>query len=157
MTLGWFNYRTFDATEFEKREKVENGDFSWIIPGKFIAMSAPHATNYDAVGLRRFTPEDYVPEFNRLGVKVVIRLNNETYAGSRFTSLGIDMHELFFVDGTCPSEDIVNRFLDISESTDGAIAVHCKAGLGRTGTLIGVYAMKHHKFPAREFIAWNRI
>jgi cell division cycle 14 len=31
------------------------------------------------------------------------------------------------------------------------------AGLGRTGTLIGAYLMKHFKFTAAEVIAWLRI
>lgn len=31
------------------------------------------------------------------------------------------------------------------------------AGLGRTGTLIGCYLMKHYKFTAAETIAWLRI
>lgn len=37
------------------------------------------------------------------------------------------------------------------------MAVHCKAGLGRTGCLIASYAMKHYKFPAAFFIGWIRI
>lgn len=53
--------------------------------------------------------------------------------------------------------EIVNKFLQISEQTEGALAVHCKAGLGRTGTLIACYAMKHYRFPAAEFIGWIRI
>ena len=28
--------------------------------------------------------------------------------------------------------------------------MHCKAGLGRTGCLIGCYIMKHYKFSAEE-------
>jgi len=31
------------------------------------------------------------------------------------------------------------------------------AGLGRTGTLIDCYLMKHYKFTAPEAIAWTRI
>lgn len=64
---------------------------------------------------------------------------------------------MYFTDGTAPSLDIVDKFLELAESTDGVIAVHCKAGLGRTGTLIGCYAMKHYQWNAADFIGWIRI
>ncbi|RYY87723.1 hypothetical protein EON63_03625 [archaeon] len=37
------------------------------------------------------------------------------------------------------------------------LAVHCKAGLGRTGTCIACYIMKHYKWTAEEIIGWMRI
>uniref|UniRef100_A0A1I8I139 protein-tyrosine-phosphatase n=1 Tax=Macrostomum lignano TaxID=282301 RepID=A0A1I8I139_9PLAT len=66
-------------------------------------------------------------------------------------------YDLFFVDGSCPTDDIMQEFLRISEETQGAVAVHCKAGLGRTGTLIACYLMKHYRMTAAESIAWCRI
>jgi len=64
---------------------------------------------------------------------------------------------LIFPDGTPPPIDIVDKFLDLVENEPGAVAVHCKAGLGRTGSLIACYAMKHYRFSAPDFIAWIRI
>jgi cell division cycle 14 len=35
--------------------------------------------------------------------------------------------------------------------------VHCKTGLGQTGTLIALWLMRRRGFGAREAIAWLRI
>eukprot|EP00811_Abedinium_folium_P034274 NODE_716_length_2810_cov_3.767052.p1 GENE.NODE_716_length_2810_cov_3.767052~~NODE_716_length_2810_cov_3.767052.p1 ORF type:complete len:664 (-),score=220.63 NODE_716_length_2810_cov_3.767052:518-2509(-) len=45
----------------------------------------------------------------------------------------------------------------MAETTSGAIAVHCRSGLGRTATLIGAYAIRHLGFGARSFIGWARM
>ena len=64
---------------------------------------------------------------------------------------------MYYLDGSNPPIKILRKFLEVCEQTTGAIGVHCKAGLGRTGTCIGCYCMKHHKFTAAEIIAWFRI
>merc|ERR550532_1584172 len=37
------------------------------------------------------------------------------------------------------------------------LAVHCKAGLGRTRSCVGCYMMKHYAWTAQDVIAWLRI
>lgn len=155
--LGWFNYETFDVCEYEHYERVENGDLNWVIPGIFLAFSGPSATSTDDEGCTSYTPEDYVLIFKALGIKLVIRLNKQQYDRKRFTHRGLNHVDMYFMDGSCPSRDIINRFLEVSEKASCGIAVHCKAGLGRTGSLIGCYAMKHYRFPAAYWIGWNRI
>lgn len=155
--LRWFDYKSFNVQDYDYNEKVENGDFNWIIPGKFLAFSSPAPSPTDPDGWRTWTPDDYVPVFRRLGITTVVRLNKKTYDSNQFVRQGIKHHDLYFLDGSCPSEAIVRNFLQIAEAEEGKIAVHCKAGLGRTGTLIGCYAMKHFNFPARDFIGWIRL
>jgi len=74
----------------------------------------------------------------------------QQYERRLFTQAGLEHHDLYFPDGTCPPDSILTEFLSIAESERGAIAIHCKAGLGRTGTLIGCYLMKHYGFTAPE-------
>lgn len=59
---------------------------------------------------------------------------------------GMRHYELYFMDGSPPPEEILRKFLEVAESETGAIAVHCKAGLGRTGSLIASYIIKHYRF-----------
>jgi cell division cycle 14 len=104
-----------------------------------------------------FTPEDYVPIFKKLGVNLVVRLNKPQYDKTKFTKQGIKHSDLYFIDGSTPPDNIVNDFLNMAESEKGGIAIHCKAGLGRTGSLIALYCMKHFGFPPAAFIGWIRI
>uniref|UniRef100_A0A915JW10 protein-tyrosine-phosphatase n=1 Tax=Romanomermis culicivorax TaxID=13658 RepID=A0A915JW10_ROMCU len=158
--------------------KVENGDLNWIIPRKILAFCGPHLRSTDEDGRRnnvipvhslpfvifhfrlgypRHSPETYFDYFKKHNVTNIVRLNRKVYESSRFTEAGFRHDDLFFVDGSTPSNAIVLKFIKLIEDSSGAVAVHCKAGLGRTGTLIACYMMKHYGFTAPECMAWIRI
>lgn len=79
------------------------------------------------------------------------------YDERKFTDNGISHYHLQFPDGTCPPENILKKFIHLAEAEPGALAVHCKAGLGRTGVLICCYMMKHFGFTAEESLGYIRI
>ncbi|XP_047237287.1 dual specificity protein phosphatase CDC14B isoform X4 [Girardinichthys multiradiatus] len=157
LQYGWLDFSNFDVEEYEHYERAENGDFNWIIPGKFLAFSGPHPKSKIENGYPLHAPEAYIPYFRKHNITTIVRLNKKMYDARRFTDSGFEHHDLFFVDGSTPNDIIVRKFLNICENAEGAIAVHCKAGLGRTGTLIACYMMKHYSLTAAEAIAWIRI
>ena len=77
-------------------------------------------------GYTLHSPETYLPYFKTHNVSAVVRLNKKIYDANRFVRAGLSHYDLFFIDGSTPSDEIVNQFLQLSEEAPGALAVHCK-------------------------------
>ena len=168
--LGWVEFGSdgFDLEEYQHLDSPLNADLHEIVPGKFLAMRGPRDNTTGALwedmvrsdgtfSHREFSPEHYVEILPQFDVQVVVRLNAPQYSKKTFVDAGIAVADLFFEDCTPPPVDVVAKFLAIAEALPGALAVHCQAGLGRTGTLIALYMMKHYGFSARAAIGWLRI
>ncbi|KAK0181131.1 hypothetical protein PV327_003439 [Microctonus hyperodae] len=154
VSLGFFNFDDFNLSEYDKYEKLKYGDLNWIVPLKFIAFAGPNTKPQSAYR----PPEHYYNYFIKNNVMAIVRLNDkETYDSNRFMKIGIQHYDMFMPDGSDPSRKILNQFLYLAETSDRPIAVHCQAGLGRTGSLISAYLIKHYRMTAREAIAWMRI
>jgi len=169
----------FDLDEYEMYERVESGDFNWISP-HFLAFASPMH-----LPVERFAPEsehfaslprsietvdahkhlpapfkEVLKHFSQKNIGLVVRLNSALYSPSWFEALGIQHLDMIFEDGTCPPLTTVRKFIRLAHEMINVrkkgIAVHCKAGLGRTGCLIGAYLIYRHGFTANEVIAYMR-
>ena len=172
MQLGWVRHPRRGSSsrqwgdvnieEYRYYDNPYNGDLHEVVPGKFIAFKGPvkmgpHNYRDTATGLRTFSPSYYADIFHEMGVSTIIRLNEPRYDAKVFTSQGFQHFDLEFEDCTRPPDDVVLDFLRIVDGAPGVIAVHCHAGLGRTGTLIALWLMRTHKFDAREAMGWLRV
>ncbi|KAJ3503341.1 hypothetical protein NM208_g16534 [Fusarium decemcellulare] len=169
----------FDLDQYERFERVEHGDFNWITP-HFLAFASPqHAPvakitedselysqlpkTLAAVEAHPTLPQPFknvLKHFSEKSIGLVVRLNSALYSPSYFEALGIQHLDMIFDDGTCPSLTTVRKFIRLAHETitvrKKGIAVHCKAGLGRTGCLIGAYLIYRHGFTANEVISFMR-
>ncbi|KAG5519268.1 hypothetical protein PMAC_001893 [Pneumocystis sp. 'macacae'] len=156
------NIKNLDLEEYETYERVEYGDLNWITP-HFIAFASPVQPGYGSHSNKKsiITPTftSILDYFSSHRVGLVIRLNKPLYDKKQFENLGLEHIDMFFEDGTCPDLEVVRKFCGLAEEMlekDLAVAVHCKAGLGRTGCLIGAYLIYKYSFTANEVIAYMR-
>ncbi|DBA02557.1 TPA: hypothetical protein N0F65_011029 [Lagenidium giganteum] len=154
-----WSYDTFSLEDYEHDDLLEHGDMNWLLPGKLLAFSGPQRQRVALDhGRSTLLAEDYAKLFKHRGITCVVRFNEaSTYDRRAFVNIGIRHLDMEYADGGVPSDDILNKFLRTVAREPGAVAVHCKAGLGRTGTHIAAYLMLKHRFSAAEAIAWCRI
>lgn len=149
--------RSFNLEEYEQYERVDQGDLN-ILANDFIPFASPKQSRPGAPLNEPF--KKVLEFFIKSDVNLVVRLNSHLYDKREFTKRGIQHIDMIFEDGTCPTMDFVHKFIGAAEtiiSKGGKVAVHCKAGLGRTGCLIGAYLIYTHGFTASECIAYMRI
>jgi cell division cycle 14 len=131
MRLRWYVPSEFNLADWWKYEQVVHGDMNWIIPRKLVAFATPYQTSVLPGNCRVATPRDLIPVFKSAGVTTIVRLCHRFYDEAVFKQAGFKFQEMFFADGSTPCDSIRDQFLDLCESPE-VIAVHCKAGLGRT-------------------------
>lgn len=151
--------RGFNLEEYELYERVDQGDFNEIGPN-FVAFASPQQSDYEiARGEINYPFQQVLNYFETHSVKLVVRLNSHLYDKGEFENRGIKHVDMVFEDGTCPTMEFVKAFIGAVEGViaeKGKVAVHCKAGLGRTGCLIGAHLIYTHGFTAQECIAYMR-
>jgi len=151
MHNGLCDMNEFDVEDYEYYEKVENGDWNWLTPN-FIAFASPLDTNYvkrekeareslpsqsplasstsSNHALQRKLPTPFLnclDYFEKNNIRLVIRLNNQLYDRNTFVERGIDHMEMYFDDGTNPTDEIVRLFIDTVDKVieeGGVVAVH---------------------------------
>ncbi|CAG60577.1 uncharacterized protein GVI51_I08921 [Nakaseomyces glabratus] len=162
---GLIDLHSFNLETYERYEHVENGDFNVLTPD-FIAFASPQE-DPKVLSSGTLTPKSHLNQpfrsvlnfFANNNVHLVVRLNSHLYNKKHFEDVGIQHLDLIFEDGTCPDMSIVKNFVGAAETIirrGGKIAVHCKAGLGRTGCLIGAHLIYTYGFTANECIGFLR-
>ena len=116
----------------------------WVLPGVLAGMPMPfvHPERRMAGGGTLTAFSDELPMLQSAGVRAVVSLLNIPSDAPIFESAGFAFLCLPVPDGGAPTmeqaEEFI-RFVTKQRAAQRPVAVHCEAGLGRTGTLLATY------------------
>ncbi len=137
--------QNFDLTEEEKRQVILP-NFSWLEEHKLAAM--PYPESGDAFTL-----------LWQMGIRVLINLTEEPLPEDILTNVGILAEHIPVVDFTAPTlKQVENALAKIHFYLEKnmPVAVHCMAGLGRTGTVLACYLVGEGKYANEAITAIRR-
>src|SRR5215472_729157 len=116
----------------------------WVIPGVLAGMPMPfiHPERRLNLGGTLTAYEDELPVLYSAGIRAVVSLLNIPSDAAIFESAGFSFLCLPVPDGGAPTLEqaaIFIRFVEDERKAQLPVAVHCEAGIGRTGTMLAAY------------------
>ncbi|MCA9640832.1 MAG: dual specificity protein phosphatase family protein [Polyangiaceae bacterium] len=107
--------------------------FKWVIPGALAGMGKP--------GL--LAPlEDELAAIAMAGISMLLTLTNESFSPSELSPFGLEARHFPIEDMGIPTVSNAIRLCRTIEKAlerGDRVAVHCHAGLGRTGSMLAAY------------------
>ena len=125
---------------------------------KFLIMDAPRQGNLHL----------YIKKMRKHHVTDVVRVCEPTYHGDELSSAGIRLHEMEYKDGTSPSKELIQTWLQLVEKTffkspppadpsqNACIAIHCVAGLGRAPQMVAIALIEFANMDPVEAVSFIR-
>jgi len=156
---GLYLPETFDDNVYSQVGRRDAEDLHYCTP-TLAAFSAPSKTSEKvSPWASSKTAADYAPLFAARGIRDVVTLSEDSddYPEKAFTAHGVRHRSLSFPEYGHPPCEVVEDFVALMRAAPGAVAVHCSDGRGRTGELLGVYLMIHHRCSASEALGWLRV
>jgi protein-tyrosine phosphatase len=128
-------------------------------PGPTSLEGVPNFRVVDAKLTRGAAPtEQGYRALARHGVKTVVDLRAEAGLDDHealLDELGIERIAIPMRDGQTPTEGQVASFMDVMDDAVGKVFVHCGAGVGRTGTMVGSYMVGTGMASPAEALRFN--